>query len=130
MWTTIGASTADYSNASASRPLDFIAQLNGSISASILRAQAEGLGRGVQEIEREVELLHQPSEMATVGGWGRLAATALSNVMSASAAKQVTIHLLKSHAESLLALRSLCLGAVRHFESEVVPPVNPTTPVV
>jgi hypothetical protein len=127
MWNNLRGPFTKTDLNSLSEPMRFVAQLHTTISTSILRAQAEGIGRGVQDIEHEIDLLQKPEEVATSGGWARLAASALGTAIPAAAAQQATVHLLRAHAESLRAAQSLVHAAVAHFEATIEPP--PGTPV-
>jgi hypothetical protein len=117
-----------------SEAIQYIAQLNGSLSISTMRARAEMISRAIQEIEQQIAQLEDPeAKHAPLPGWGPLLDQAMACVVPGVNTKPISVHLLRAQAEYLRASHAFLLSSIAAIERSTprsAPPAYPETVVI
>jgi hypothetical protein len=117
-----------------SESIQYISQLNGSLSVSTMRARAEMVARAIQEIEQQIAQIEDPeAEPSAQPGWGPLLDQAMACMLPGVNTKKVSGHLLRAQAEYLRASHSFLLSsitAVERSSARSAPPAYSETVII
>jgi hypothetical protein len=108
---------------------DSVQQFHGKLTQSLANAQAEAIGRMIEEIEGQVAILEKPDDSTASAspGWGQLLDKALSTALCGVPTREISIHLLRANAESLKVAYSFSQAAIAAME-RAMPPKTPPLP--